>query len=113
MTEGPSVRRIKREKRDLRVEPAPGGMSRRRFLTFLGTGSTALAAGSAGVLTGCARSEEQGSTKQGSRQGKSAPAGRPDPFRRATTGSTASPRLPLATEQPAGFDPADDRLGTA
>ena len=75
MVDGPSVRRIKREKRDLPVEPAPGGMSRRRFLTFLGTGSTALAAGSAGVLTGCARSEEQGSTKQESRQGESAPTG--------------------------------------
>jgi uncharacterized protein len=50
-------------------------MSRRRFLTFLGTGSTALAAGSAGVLTGCARSEEQNSTKQESQSGESVPTG--------------------------------------
>jgi secreted PhoX family phosphatase len=57
------------------VEAASGGMSRRRFLTFLGTGSTALAAGSAGVLTGCARSEEQNSTKQESQSGESVPTG--------------------------------------
>jgi hypothetical protein len=50
-------------------------MSRRRFLTFLGTGSTALAAGSPGVLTGCARSEEQNSTKQESQSGESVPTG--------------------------------------
>ena len=65
MADGPSVRRIKREKRNLPVERAPSGMSRRRFLTFLGTGSAALAAGSAGVLTSCAKSEEQGSANQG------------------------------------------------
>src|ERR687894_1842036 len=63
MADGPSVRRIKSGKRNLPVEPAPAGMSRRRFLTFLGTGSAALAAGSAGVLTGCAEGEEQGSQK--------------------------------------------------
>ena len=45
MTDGPSVRRIKSEKRNMPVEPAPAGMSRRRFLTFLGTGSAVLAAG--------------------------------------------------------------------
>ena len=50
MTDGPSVRRIKSEKRNMPVEPAPAGMSRRRFLTFLGTGSAALAARSAGLL---------------------------------------------------------------
>jgi hypothetical protein len=50
MTDGPRVRRIKSEKRNMPVEPAPAGMSRRRFLTFLGTGSAALAAGSAGLL---------------------------------------------------------------
>src|SRR5918998_1762427 len=75
MADGPSVRRIKREKRNLPVERAPSGMSRRRFLTFLGTGSAALAAGSAGVLTGCAQSEGQGSAKQESHHGKSAPTG--------------------------------------
>src|ERR671920_774647 len=75
MADGPSVRRIKREKHNLPVELAPSGMSRRRFLTFLGTGSAALAAGSAGVLTGCAQSEEQGSAKQGSQHGKPAPTG--------------------------------------
>ena len=31
------------------MEPAPAGMTRRRFLTFLGAGSAALAAGSAGA----------------------------------------------------------------
>jgi uncharacterized protein len=50
MIDGPSVRRIKSEKRNMPVEPAPAGMSRRRFLTFLGTGSAALAARSAGLL---------------------------------------------------------------
>jgi uncharacterized protein len=75
MADGPSVRRIKSEKRNLPVEPAPTGMSRRRFLTFLGTGSAALAAGSAGVLTGCAESEEQGAANQGSQNGEPAPAG--------------------------------------
>ena len=50
MTDGPSVRRIKSEKRNMPVEPVPTGMSQRRFLTFLGTGSAALAAGSAGLL---------------------------------------------------------------
>jgi secreted PhoX family phosphatase len=75
MADGPSVRRIKSEKRNLPVEPAPAGMSRRRFLTFLGTGSAALAAGSAGVLTGCADSEEQGSANQGSQNGEPAPTG--------------------------------------
>ena len=75
MADGPSVRRIKSEKRNLPVEPAPSGMSRRRFLTFLGTGSAALAAGSAGVLTGCAESEEQGSANQESQNGESAPTG--------------------------------------
>ena len=75
MADGPSIRRIKREKRNLPVELAPSGISRRRFLTFLGTGSAALAAGSAGVLTGCAKSEEQGSANQGSQHSESAPAG--------------------------------------
>ena len=67
MAKSPDVRRVKQEKRDQRVEPAPGGMSRRRFLTYLGTGSAALAAGSAGVLTGCARGEEQSSSEGESR----------------------------------------------
>ncbi|HKH12977.1 MAG TPA: alkaline phosphatase PhoX [Rubrobacter sp.] len=59
MATGPSIQRIKKEKRDREVEP-PEGMSRRRFLTFLGTGSAALAAGSSGVLVGCAEGEEGG-----------------------------------------------------
>ena len=75
MADGPSVRRIKSEKRNLPVEPAPAGMSRRRFLTYLGTGSAALAAGSAGILTGCAESEGQGSANQGSQNGGSKPTG--------------------------------------
>ena len=71
MADGPSVKRIKSEKRNLQVEPAPAGMSRRRFLTYLGTGSAALAAGSAGLLTGCAESEEQGQANGGSGNGGS------------------------------------------
>ena len=51
MAREPDVVRIKREKRERHVEPAPAGLTRRRFLTFLGAGSAALAAGSAGVPT--------------------------------------------------------------
>ncbi|MGI8649087.1 MAG: twin-arginine translocation signal domain-containing protein [Rubrobacter sp.] len=47
---GPSVLRVKAEKREQAIEPAGSQMNRRRFLTFLGTGSAALAAGSAGVF---------------------------------------------------------------
>src|ERR687894_1764996 len=68
----PSVQRTKREKRDHPIEPVPSDLSRRRFLTFFGTGSTALAAGSAGVLSGCAPGEEQGSKDQGSQNDESA-----------------------------------------
>src|SRR3712207_3644625 len=75
MADGPSVRRIKSEKRNLPVVPAPGGMSRRRFLTFLGTGSAALAAGSAGMLTDRAESKEQGSANEGTQNGESTPTG--------------------------------------
>jgi secreted PhoX family phosphatase len=69
---GPSVQRIKKEKRDREVEPADG-ISRRRFLTFLGTGSAALAAGSSGVLVGCAEGEEQG--QQGASQEENGSSG--------------------------------------
>lgn len=51
MANGRSIREIKAEKRNREVGSAPEGMTRRRFLTFLGTGSAALAAGSAGVFT--------------------------------------------------------------
>src|SRR5918997_4593551 len=71
---GPSVQRIKKEKRDREVEPADG-MSRRRFLTFLGTGSAALAAGSSGVLVGCAEGEEGG--QQGGQQEQNGSSGSP------------------------------------
>ena len=47
----PDVQRIKREKRNRLIEPAPAGMTRRRFLTFLGAGSAALATGNAGAPT--------------------------------------------------------------
>ncbi len=47
----PSIQRIKQEKRSVKIEAAPADMSRRRFLTFLGTGSAALAAGGTGVLS--------------------------------------------------------------
>jgi secreted PhoX family phosphatase len=67
VTNKPGVQRIKKGKRDLDVEPAPAGVSRRRFLTFLGTGSAALAAGSSGLLAGCAQGEgRQGAARQDS-----------------------------------------------
>ncbi|MEJ7842682.1 MAG: twin-arginine translocation signal domain-containing protein [Rubrobacter sp.] len=80
MATRPSVQRIKKEKRDLDLQP-PEGMSRRRFLTFLGTGSAALAAGSSGVLVGCAEGEEggqQGGSQEqnGSSESSGLPAGR-------------------------------------
>ena len=55
---GPDVQRIKQEKCDLAQDPAPAGMTRRRFLTFLGAGSAALTAGGTGVLAGCARGQQ-------------------------------------------------------
>jgi uncharacterized protein len=66
VTKKPGAQQVKKEKRDLHIEPAPAGMSRRRFLTFLGTGSAALAAGSSGVLAGCAKSQEEGATNEAS-----------------------------------------------
>jgi secreted PhoX family phosphatase len=66
VTKIPGAQQIKKEKRELHIEPAPVGMSRRRFLTFLGTGSAALAAGSSGVLAGCAKGEEEGVANKGS-----------------------------------------------
>ena len=42
------VQQIKKEKRDRRADVA-AGMTRRSFLTYLGVGSAALAAGSAGM----------------------------------------------------------------
>jgi secreted PhoX family phosphatase len=51
MANEPDVVRIKREKRERHVEPTPVGLTRRRFLTFLGAGSAALAAGNAGTPT--------------------------------------------------------------
>jgi uncharacterized protein len=59
MANEPDVRRVKREKRDRCIEPAPAGMTRRRFLTFLGVGSAALATGSTGILAGCVGSGER------------------------------------------------------
>jgi secreted PhoX family phosphatase len=69
-----SVQRIKKEKRDVRVDPAPAGMTRRRFLTFLGTGSAALAAGSSGVLAGCSEGQEQEASQNGSSNGEASRA---------------------------------------
>jgi hypothetical protein len=84
----PSVQRTKREKRDHPIEPVPSDLSRRRFLTFFGTGSTALAAGSAGVLSGCAPGEEQGSKDQGSQNDESA-------FTGGQAGGKLSPFQPI------------------
>ena len=53
-----SVQQIKQEKRDRLVEPAPEGMSRRNFLTYLGVGSAALAAGSTGITARPAGAQE-------------------------------------------------------
>ena len=75
MAKEPSIVRTKREKRGQAVEPAPAGISRRHFLTFLGTGSAALAAGSGGVLVGCAEGEEQGSGAQPSQNGEAVQVG--------------------------------------
>jgi secreted PhoX family phosphatase len=69
MKKGPDVQRIKKEKRDLLPEPGSAGMTRRRFLTYLGAGSAALTAGSAGVLTGCAQGQEEGATGGGAQDG--------------------------------------------
>src|ERR687894_1317027 len=66
MAKKPGAQQIKKEKRDLHIEPAPARVSRRRFLTYLGTGSVALVAGSSGVLAGCAKSEEKGAANEGS-----------------------------------------------
>ncbi len=70
----PGAQQTKKEKRDLHIEPAPAGMSRRRFLTFLGTGSAALAAGSSGILAGCAKSEEEGAANKGASKEEAAQA---------------------------------------
>jgi hypothetical protein len=47
----PSVQRTKGEKPDHPIDPLSSGLIRRRFLTFLGTGSAALTPGSARVLS--------------------------------------------------------------
>ena len=65
LRKGPDVRRIKQEKRDRLQEPGAAGMTRRRFLTFLGVGSAALTAGSAGVLTSCgAEGQQEGGARE-------------------------------------------------
>ncbi len=51
------VSQVKKEKRDRGADVAPG-MTRRSFLTYLGVGSAALAAGSTGVLPGTAAARE-------------------------------------------------------
>jgi hypothetical protein len=53
---------------------------RRRFLTFLGTCSAALAAGSARVLTSCAQGEEQGSQNDESASACGKTGGKPRSF---------------------------------
>ncbi|MDP9485237.1 MAG: PhoX family protein, partial [Actinomycetota bacterium] len=69
MQKGPDVRRIKQEKRGKAIEPAAVGMTRRRFLTFLGAGSAALTAGSTGVLAGCAQGQDEGAAAGGAQDG--------------------------------------------
>ena len=75
MTNGPDIQKIKSEKRNQRVEPGLLGMTRRRFLTYLGAGSAALTAGSAGVLPGSAEAQQQGANKTGAQDGKAASVG--------------------------------------
>ena len=76
MAKKPGAQQIKKEKRDLHIESAPARMSRRRFLTYLGTGSVALVAGSSGVLAGCGKSEEESAANEGSpKETAQAPAG--------------------------------------
>jgi len=67
------VQGIKKEKRDRRAD-VPPGMTRRSFLTYLGVGSAALAAGSAGVLNKPAGAQE-GFTGAASTPYRSASAG--------------------------------------
>ena len=69
MANGPDVQRIKKQKRDKAVEPAPAGMTRRRFLTYLGAGSAALTAASTGVLAGCAEGQQGEDGSNGSSEG--------------------------------------------
>ncbi|MDP9456472.1 MAG: DUF839 domain-containing protein [Actinomycetota bacterium] len=69
MQKGPDVQRIKQQKRGKEIEPTALGMTRRRFLTYLGAGSAALTAGSAGVLTGCAQVQDEGATGGGAQEG--------------------------------------------
>ncbi len=70
MAKKPGAQQTKKEKRDLRIEPAPAGMSRRHFLTFVGTGSAALVASSSGILAGCAEGEEEGAANKDSPKGE-------------------------------------------
>ncbi len=86
---GPSIMRTKAEKRSRELGAVEGGegsaegMSRRRFLTFLGTGSAALAAGSAGILTGCSEGQESAKGEGGegaSGGGGAAPGSGGGPF---------------------------------
>ncbi|MBA2377111.1 MAG: DUF839 domain-containing protein [Rubrobacter sp.] len=59
LSEGPrNVKEIKADKRNREVKPVAGGVTRRQFLTYLGAGSTALAAASAGVAPKSAEAQE-------------------------------------------------------
>ncbi len=60
----PSIERVKQEKRALKIKAVPAGMSRRRFLTFLGTGTAALAAGSSGVIADSSAQAQSGSGEE-------------------------------------------------
>ncbi len=75
MSNGPDIQKIKREKRNQQVEPGPLGMTRRRFLTYLGAGSAALTAGSAGMLSGSAEAQQQAASNAEAQNGKSASGG--------------------------------------
>jgi secreted PhoX family phosphatase len=86
----PDVQRIKKEKRDKTVEPAPAGLTRRRFLTYLGAGSAALTAASTGVLAGCAEGQQGEGAADGSAGGAAqGNAGSGEPFFRPIEASDA------------------------
>ena len=93
MKDKSSVQQIKKEKRDRLVEPPRPGVTRGAFLTYLGAGSAALAAASAGVLTRSA----------GAQQGE------------GFAGAASTPYLDSASEPPElSFEPiepsAEDKL---
>jgi uncharacterized protein len=103
VTTKPSVQRIKKEKCDIEVEPAPAGVSRRRFLTFLGTGSAALAAGSAGIL-GCSNESQGASQNDSGKKGGEQAQSSSDPRNGRSSFSAIDPTDEDDIVLPEGFE---------